>query len=346
MKQEEGATPTVSQLPAPVGSIDIMTTAYKPGVIKQQVNLIQQVMSDVMKKDEHYGKIPGTDKPTLLKAGAEKLNFVFKLRSEFEIERTYEPGKYLGYNVKCKLYHIPTGVYVNSGDGSCNSRESKYRFRYVPTDKNPDKQDGERLKAMGLGRWQNKAAAKNNPPIWVWCERIENDNPEDLDNTILKMACKRAAVAATLNATAASDIFAQDLEDISHIIEAEVVNEQKPATEKQKNTQKETPTKPPAEIDADWLRHMIEGLDRVPDVGGLIAFHSWWTDKFKEKRFSESAYNQGNEKIKEKEVTLSSVDTETGEVMEEPPGTTTQGSTATPPPGEPTQKSMFAGGQG
>jgi hypothetical protein len=35
-----------------------------------------------------------------------------------------------------------------------------------------------------------------------------------MDNTIMKMACKRALVAATLNATAASDIFTQDVEDM------------------------------------------------------------------------------------------------------------------------------------
>lgn len=39
-------------------------------------------------------------------------------------------------------------------------------------------------------------------------------SPWDLQNTLYKMACKRALVAAVLNATAASDIFTQDLEDL------------------------------------------------------------------------------------------------------------------------------------
>ena len=38
--------------------------------------------------------------------------------------------------------------------------------------------------------------------------------PADLANTILKMACKRAMIAMTLNVTAASDIFTQDIEDL------------------------------------------------------------------------------------------------------------------------------------
>lgn len=43
--------------------------------------------------------------------------------------------------------------------------------------------------------------------------KYRNNQPWDIQNTIYKMACKRALVAAVLNATAASDIFTQDLED-------------------------------------------------------------------------------------------------------------------------------------
>ena len=43
--------------------------------------------------------------------------------------------------------------------------------------------------------------------------RIENEDIADVYNTVLKMAKKRALVDATLTATAASDIFTQDVED-------------------------------------------------------------------------------------------------------------------------------------
>ncbi|HEV8714663.1 MAG TPA: hypothetical protein VGX03_17765 [Candidatus Binatia bacterium] len=39
--------------------------------IKVQVQLIQEVMQAVMQEGYHYGVIPGTEKPTLLKSGAE-----------------------------------------------------------------------------------------------------------------------------------------------------------------------------------------------------------------------------------------------------------------------------------
>ena len=44
---------------------------------------------------------------------------------------------------------------------------------------------------------------------------METDNPADHYNTVFKMAKKRALVDAVLTTTAASDIFTQDLEDIS-----------------------------------------------------------------------------------------------------------------------------------
>ena len=51
-------------------------------------------------------------------------------------------------------------------------------------------------------------------------EKVEHDNPADHYNTVLKMAKKRALVDAVLTATAASDIFTQDLEDITANIAA------------------------------------------------------------------------------------------------------------------------------
>ena len=53
--------------------------------------------------------------------------------------------------------------------------------------------------------------------------RVENSDLADTYNTVLKMAKKRALVDATLTATAASDIFTQDLEDYTPPEVAEAV---------------------------------------------------------------------------------------------------------------------------
>jgi hypothetical protein len=197
---------------------------YAMGVesLVKQVALIQDVMSKVMKDGEHYGKIPGTNKPTLLKPGAEKLCMVFRLEPDYEIIREFREDAFIAYTVKCTLKHIPTGQTIASGVGSCNSREEKYRWRYneTPTDKQVPKEYWDARK-NGNSKEMKRLIGEGMRTVkvdGVWyvanSQKVENDNPWDLDNTIMKMACKRALVAATLNATAASDIFAQDVEDL------------------------------------------------------------------------------------------------------------------------------------
>ena len=151
--------------------------------VKQQVQLIQQLMHGIMQKDEHYGVIPGTrGKPTLLKAGAEKLSHTFRLVPEYVIETINMDGGHREYIVRCRLLHAPTGRFQGEGVGSCSTMEKKYRYR---------------------SEWANGKKSQ-----------VENPDIADTYNTVLKMAKKRSHVDAILTATAASDIFTQDLEDM------------------------------------------------------------------------------------------------------------------------------------
>ena len=80
-----------------------------------------------MKSGIDYGVIPGTRQPTLFKAGAEKLCRLFNLRPTFEIiESIVDFEKPLFYyHYRCLLYR--NGELVATGDGCCNSLESKYK---------------------------------------------------------------------------------------------------------------------------------------------------------------------------------------------------------------------------
>jgi hypothetical protein len=173
-----------------------------------QARTIQEAMKAVMRDGEHYGVIPGTDKPTLLKPGAEKLCLLFRLDPQYEIIESSENDRIVSYTVRAVIFHSPTGTRLASGMGQADSREAKYRYRYVASEDRPDKKTADELKAKGLGRWRKQGGQ------WTWFTRIDNDNPMDQANTLLKMACKRALIAGILNATAASDIFTQDLEDL------------------------------------------------------------------------------------------------------------------------------------
>lgn len=195
--------------------------------VRAQVNLIQQVMREVMHKDEHYGVIPGTGtKPTLLKAGAEKLCLTFRLDPQYEIEQKQD-GKHLTVMSKCTLWHIPSGQRYGSGMGSCSTLESKYAYRTSKRKcpacgaeaiiKGKEEYGGGWLcfkKQGGCGaKFRDDAEEITSQPAG----RVPNEDVADQYNTVLKMANKRSLVAAVLNATAASDIFTQDIEDMPEL---------------------------------------------------------------------------------------------------------------------------------
>lgn len=175
-------------------------------------NLMTAFVKNVMTVGKDYGTIAGVDKPTLLKPGAEKLNTLFGYVPVFDPVSTvtdFDKPLFF-YQYRCDLVDRD-GRVVGSGIGSCNSLESKYRYRYAPTDKKPSRQEADVMKAKGLGKWRK---AGND---WVWSERVENDQIYDQINTIDKMAQKRALVAATLIACNASEFFTQDVEDMGYI---------------------------------------------------------------------------------------------------------------------------------
>lgn len=195
--------------------------AITPYQIKQQVQAIQKLMKEVMLDNSHYGKIPGCgDKPTLLQPGAQKLCLMFNLADDYQIEQTDMANGHREYRVKCTLVHKGSGIVQGSGYGICSTMESKYRYRnvadYEITDEPIPKDSKERkdeYRKQGYGM-------KKVDGTWYWVKfkdsaKQENPDISDTYNTVLKMACKRALVHATLNTTAASDIFSQDLEDLA-----------------------------------------------------------------------------------------------------------------------------------
>ena len=169
--------------------------------IKAQVNLIQQVMEAVMKKDIHYGTIPGTPKPTLYKAGAEKILSTFRIGVDPESE-DLSTGDEVRYRVKAKGFDQQTGVLLGVGVGECSSNEEKYKWRRPVCDEEFNETPEDRKRAV----WK-----KGNPN---YQQKQIRTNPSDVANTILKMAKKRAQIDLTLTVTAASDVFDQDLEDL------------------------------------------------------------------------------------------------------------------------------------
>jgi len=181
--------------------------------LQERVALVKHAMDRVMKRGVHYDVIPGTKKPSLLQPGADILNFLFRLSPNPEVIHEIRQDDWIAYTVRVTLVHSPTGKIWAAGLGSCNSREKRYRYRWESTGKPVPKAYWDTRDQALLGP-DLHAKKDDDTGGWMICRRIDNDNPWDLDNTILKMAVKRAKVAAALNATGAADMFTQDVEDM------------------------------------------------------------------------------------------------------------------------------------
>lgn len=167
--------------------------------IRQRVNLVQEVMRSIMKKDTHYGTIPGTPKPTLYKPGAEVLCVTFRVAPKYRIE-DLSTETITKFRVTCIGTHQTTGIELGEGVGQCSSGEEKYKWRGAVCAEEFDLMP-ENMRRLKFYKNGTKAT------------QVKTE-AEDLANTVLKMACKRAMIAMTLNVTAASDIFTQDIEDL------------------------------------------------------------------------------------------------------------------------------------
>jgi hypothetical protein len=191
-------------------------------------DMLVQLIRKQMKPEVDYGKIPGTTKDVLLQPGADKLLNFLGLHTDFTIEKIEDwTGEQHGgepffyYIVKCRLYrgeHL-----MGEGAGSCNSWESKYRYRYAEKVcphcgretiiKGKQEYGGGWLcfrKKGGCGAtFSDGDQSIEEQPVG----RVMNPEIYNQVNTVFKMAQKRAKIAATLNATSAHEFFTQDLED-------------------------------------------------------------------------------------------------------------------------------------
>ncbi len=182
--------------------------------VTHQVQLIQQVMAAVMKRDVHYGVIPGCKEPSLWKPGAEKILATFRLMAEPETVEFTGSQDEPAYRVTLRIVHYPTGRCVGYGMGSCSCREEKYKWRKAkPGEFDLEPPDRQRT-VQREGRNGKYEVRQIRTP------------GADVDNTILKMAFKRAMVAGCLSATAASDVFTQDLEDMPEELREKVAGSQ------------------------------------------------------------------------------------------------------------------------
>lgn len=237
----------------------------------QAIGKFQALVRANLKEGIDYGVIPGTQKPSLLKPGAEKTTKLLGLADTYEVMQRVEDWDkpFFNYEIKCTLIQISTGTVISEGLGSCNSWESKYRYRWIWPDDVPEGIDKRKLVKKTGKRKDGKGTYTQ--------YRMDNEDIFSQVNTLLKMAEKRALVDAALHAGRLSELFTQDVED-GAIIDADYTIVEKPKTEAKHHApapglipepepEPETVAPPSEEpnsfIDMDWLKESLKTLEKL-----------------------------------------------------------------------------------
>lgn len=243
-------------------AVQRLMPVFTPALALQRYQVVNDLIKEILVPGVDFGKVPGSDRDTLLKPGAEKICTFFGFVPKYEYElvteewgsETSEP--LFAYRIKCQLWR---GDYMaGEGMGFCSSRESKYRYRWIDESTadllSVDKAKAHKKKGSAFefqfsidkaetsgkygkpaeywAKWKNaiqsgkavkgQREVKGGRVIDGWTVdavqyRVPNPDIADQINTVLKMAMKRAYVAATVVSANVSDRFTQDVEDFTDV---------------------------------------------------------------------------------------------------------------------------------
>jgi hypothetical protein len=159
------------------------------------------MVTEILQEGRDYGTIPGTDKPSMLKPGAERTALAFGcFYGDPEIiEREIDHDRVNEYTKRKKVWNN-----AHPNDRTFEMKEehgtSRGLYRYVVRVPVIYRESGQ-VVGHGIGS----------------CSTMESkyiDRPRDSENTALKMAHKRAVVGGCLITFGLSDQFTQDTEDM------------------------------------------------------------------------------------------------------------------------------------
>jgi len=193
-------TVTVLAVREEVKAPTILRPIVRPDELLEAQKEITQLIVQALADGTDYGLVPGTrGKKSLFKPGGERILKAFGCRAEYTvIEREVDHDRENKYE---KMVWVASARRKEPEPGT-----SRGLYRYV-VDCRIYEQGG-RCVGSSIGS----------------CSTMETkyiDRPRDLENVVLKMAQKRAMVAAVLNTFSLSDRFTQDVEDMPREAEPE-----------------------------------------------------------------------------------------------------------------------------
>ena len=99
----------------------------------------REFVTRIMEQDRDYGTVPGTNKPSLWKPGAEKFHRFYGFQVEVKVSDKIENWDtpvslttfpLFSYTYEC-IVKDRYGSLIATAEGNCNSYESKYQWRWV-----------------------------------------------------------------------------------------------------------------------------------------------------------------------------------------------------------------------
>lgn len=150
----------------------------------------------ILKRDLDYGVIPGTPKPALLKAGAEKLRFAYALGVELDVvDKTVDLERpFIDYTYKCTI-KSKQGQILSQCEGSCNSMEAKFGYTWLPVSELSQGTDisnlrqrtsGKKLQEFDFAISKGETGGQYGKPAsyWnMWKEAIKNNSARKIVKT-------------------------------------------------------------------------------------------------------------------------------------------------------------------
>jgi len=162
--------------------------------VKHNVAMMEKAVREVLEDGIDYGTVPGVKDLFLFDPGASKVRDFFDTYPEHHIlSHTVDDGL-ITIMMEAKLIFRKTDQVVASGVGACSMKESRYRYRWV---ENPED--------YGC----NAADCRKRKDKYVTKYRVPNPDVEELVNTIIKIAAKRAEVDASQNLPGVSTAIAK-----------------------------------------------------------------------------------------------------------------------------------------
>lgn len=148
--------------------------------IAHNIRQSERLVFSVLEKDIDYGRIPGTSQDGLWDPGASKVINAFNAYPDYRVLYHVEEDSLISYTIQSMLTSRESQTVVGSGIGAASTKETKYKYRWVPDPKN-----------YGYSAEEiNTLKFKDNK------YRITNPEYGELVNTMAKMAAKRADVDA------------------------------------------------------------------------------------------------------------------------------------------------------